>query len=101
MDEIKRLTFHQLNHIFFHETDKHGSLVPIYDQRTDWKSDEERIREPWLAAGLSPEQCDIKWKEFVEEDGERFRLAHLPPDELGPRIAAFRAKQLARRGPAW
>lgn len=99
--DVRKLTFHQLNHVLFHETDKHGVLVPIYDTKTDWKSDEERLREGWMAAGLSPEQCETKWREYVEEDCERHRLEGVPPEVLEAKIAAFRAKQISRRGPAW
>lgn len=99
--DVRKLTFHQLNHILFHETDKHGVLVPIYDAKGDWQSDEERIREPWAKAGLSPDQCDLKWREYIEEDCERHRLGQLPADEMEKRIAEFRKKQIARRGPAW
>jgi len=99
--DVRKLTFHQLNYILFHETDKHGVLVPIYDRKSDWQSDEERLREQWTGAGLSPEQCDLKWREFVEEDGERERIANLPPEEIEKWLVEFREKQVARRGPAW
>lgn len=101
--EVRKLTLPQLSNIIFHEEDGHGELVPVYDAKPVTMSDEDKVRAGWISQGISPTLCDLKWREFLEEEGERYRLEQLrlPHEEIDRRVAEFRKTILAKRGPAW
>ncbi len=98
--ECRKLTLHQLAHIYSHGTDDQGNLDPIWMGEEDERSDKERTLDGWKRGdgrGLSRRELEIWWREKQEVDRFRkeFDAGWLEKIERGATLAR---DELARQG---
>ena len=96
-ERIRRLTWFQLIEIVWHQRDEHGGIVVPPPERM---SDEERVKAGWAKWGLTDEELEHKWQEFLEIEGYRWKLeATRPPgipDEAWSEDAERRVREFER-----
>lgn len=89
--DIRKLTIHQLLHVYGHETDEQGILVPMYHGEEESRPDprETRIRQWMLNHGLSRREAEVWWKESQEAQERRASWEIDAENRMSSAIDAF------------